>query len=407
MTARDQSTRNRRLVGIHGNVLLLGVVSFFNDAASEMIYPLLPLFLATVLGAGPAALGIIEGIAESTASFLKLASGFISDRVHRRKNWVVGGYILSNAARPLIGLTTIWTGVLALRFIDRIGKGVRTSPRDALIAESTPFEFRGKAFGFHRAADHAGAVVGPLIATLLLAVFMLDLKTVFLLSVIPGLITVAVLLIGVREIPIETRPAARHEPLKIRRAWREMPIPLRRFVRVLFLFTLGNSTDAFLLLKAQQLGVSVALIPVLWTALHIVKMGSSLPGGIASDRWGRKGVIVTGWMVYALTYAGFAIADAAWQAWALFAVYGLYFGLTEGAEKALIADLAPAHLRGSAFGLYHLMIGIGALPASLLFGWVWQVYGDAAAFSMGAFLALTAALLLGSVRWISTPGERR
>ena len=394
MTARDQSTRNRRLVGIHGNVLLLGVVSFFNDAASEMIYPLLPLFLATVLGAGPAALGIIEGIAESTASFLKLASGFISDRAHRRKSWVVGGYILSNAARPLIGLTTIWTGVLALRFFDRIGKGIRTSPRDALIAESTPLPYRGKAFGFHRAADHAGAVVGPLLATLLLVSFHLDLKTVFILSVIPGLLAVAVLSAGVKETPIETRQIAHHEPLQVRRVWREMPHPLRRFVLLLFLFTLGNSTDAFLLLKAQQLGVSVALIPVLWTVLHIVKMGSSLPGGIASDRWGRKGVIVTGWMVYALTYAGFAIADSTWQAWALFMIYGLYFGLTEGAEKALIADLAPAHLRGSAFGLYHLMIGIGALPASLLFGWVWQVYGDSTAFGMGATLAMAAGLLL-------------
>ncbi|MBI3610355.1 MAG: MFS transporter [Nitrospirae bacterium] len=394
MTALDHPKQNRWLIGIHGNVLLLGIVSFFNDAASEMIYPLLPVFLATVLGAGPAALGIIEGIAESTASLLKLASGFISDRVHRRKNWVVGGYVLSNAARPLIGLTTIWTGVLALRFIDRIGKGVRTSPRDALIAESTPIEYRGKAFGFHRAADHAGAVVGPLLATLLIVLFQYDLKTIFILSVIPGLLAVAVLSAGVKETPIEARPAARHEPLQIRRAWREMPIPLRRFVLLLFLFTLGNSTDAFLLLKAQRLGVSVAMIPILWTVLHIVKMGSSVPGGILSDRWDRKGVIVMGWIVYAATYAGFAIADSAWQAWALFMIYGLYFGLTEGAEKTLIADLAPAHLRGSAFGLYNLMIGIGALPASLLFGWVWQVYGDAAAFGMGASFALAASLFL-------------
>jgi MFS family permease len=394
MTAPDSPKKNRWLIGIHGNVLLLGIVSFFNDAASEMIYPLLPIFLSTVLGAGPAALGIIEGIAESTASLLKLASGFISDRVHRRKGWVVGGYLLSNIARPLIGLAAAWPGVLALRFIDRIGKGVRTSPRDALIAESTPLEYRGKAFGFHRAADHAGAVVGPLLATLLIGFFLFDLKTVFILSVIPGLITVAVLWTGVRETPAGARPAAHHEPLEIRRAWAEMPETLRRFVLILFLFTLGNSTDAFLLLKAQQLGVSIALIPILWTVLHLVKMGSSIPGGIASDRWGRKGVIVSGWIVYAATYAGFIFADSAWEAWALFMIYGLYFGLTEGTEKALITDLAPAHLRGSAFGLYHLMIGIGALPASLLFGWVWQGYGSAAAFSLGASFALAAALLL-------------
>jgi len=394
MVPRDRPEKNRWLIGIHGNVLLLGIVSFFNDAASEMIYPLLPVFLSTVLGAGPAALGIIEGIAESTASLLKLASGFISDRVHRRKGWVVGGYLLSNIARPLIGLAAVWPAVLALRFIDRIGKGVRTSPRDALIAESTPLEYRGKAFGFHRAADHAGAVVGPLLATFLLAFFLVALKTVFILSVIPGLLTVAILWTGIRETPAEARPPARHEPLRIHRAWREMPQTLRRFVLVLFLFTLGNSTDAFLLLKAQQLGVSVALIPILWTVLHLVKMGSSIPGGIASDRWGRKRVIVSGWIVYAATYAGFIFADSAWEAWVLFMIYGLYFGLTEGAEKALITDLAPAHLRGSAFGLYHLMIGIGALPASLLFGWVWQAYGAPAAFGMGASLALAAGLLL-------------
>jgi MFS family permease len=281
---RAEYRQNRWLIGLQANVLILGVVSLLNDAASEMIYPLLPVFLTAVLGAGPAALGIIEGVAESTAAFLKLASGFLSDRVHRRKNWVVGGYLLSNAARPLIGLAVSWPGVLVLRFIDRIGKGVRTSPRDALIAESTPLQYWGKAFGFHRAADHAGAVVGPLLATLLLVLVTTDLKTIFLLSVIPGLLAIAILSTGVKETPIEARSAVPREPLRIRQAWRGMPINLRRFVLILFLFTLGNSTDAFLLLKAQQLGVTVALIPILWVVLHIVKMASSIPGGIASDR---------------------------------------------------------------------------------------------------------------------------
>lgn len=389
-----ENTRSRWRIGLSPNVLLLGAVSFLNDAASEMIYPLLPVFLTSILGAGPAAIGIVEGIAESTASFLKLASGFISDRVHRRKNWVVGGYLLSNAARPLIGLAVSWPGVLVLRFIDRIGKGLRTSPRDALIAESTPPDYRGKAFGFHRAADHAGAVAGPLLATLFLDVFILNIKTVFLLSVIPGVITIGVLLAGVRETPTQARPSAPPEPLRIRQAWREMPGTLRHFVSILFLFTLGNSTDAFLLLKAQQLGVTVGLLPVLWVVLHVVKMASSVPGGVVSDRWGRKRVILMGWIVYAITYAGFMIAGSVWEAWALFAVYGLYFGLTEGVEKALIADLSPAHLRGSAFGLYNLMIGIGALPASLLFGWVWQSFGSPAAFGTGAAFALAASLLL-------------
>ena len=389
-----ENTPSRWRTGLSANVLLLGAVSFLNDSASEMIYPLLPVFLTSVLGAGPAALGVIEGIAESTASFLKLASGFISDRVHRRKNWVVGGYFLSNAARPMIGLAASWPAVLVLRFIDRIGKGLRTSPRDALIAESTPPDYRGKAFGFHRAADHAGAVAGPLLATLCLDVFIMNIKTVFLLSIVPGVITLGVLLAGIRETPTEARPSARPEPLRIRQAWREMPGTLRRFVLILFLFTLGNSTDAFLLLKAQQLGVHVAYLPLLWVVLHIVKMTSSVPGGAASDRWGRRRVIVAGWTVYAVTYAGFMISDSVWEAWGLFAVYGLYFGLTEGVEKALIADLALPHLRGSAFGLYNLMTGIGALPASLLFGWIWQSFGSAAAFGMGAAFALAASFWL-------------
>lgn len=388
------SRENQWFSGLGGTVLVLGVVSLCNDVASEMIYPLLPTFLTAGLGAGPAALGIIEGVAESTSSLLKLASGFLSDRVQRRKRWVVGGYVLSNAARPLIGLAPAWTGVLALRFVDRVGKGIRTSPRDALIAESTSPEFHGKAFGFHRAADHAGSVVGPLLATFLLISLHTDLRTVFLLSLIPGLLAVAILATGVRETRVSEASAVRQEPLKIHPAWREMPQTLRRYVFILFLFTLGNSSDAFLLLKAQHLGISVALIPVLWVVLHLVKMGSSLPAGMASDRWGRKGVILGGWVVYALTYVGFILAESAWHAWVLFVIYGLYFGLTEGVEKALIADLAPAHLRGSAFGFYHLTVGIGTLPASLLFGWIWQEFGDTAAFGMGATLALAAILLL-------------
>lgn len=389
-----RSRRNAWRIGLSANVLMLGAVSFLNDSASEMIYPLLPVFLTSVLGAGPAALGIVEGIAESAASFLKLASGFISDRVRRRKYWVVGGYFLSNTARPLIGLAGSWPGVLALRFIDRIGKGLRTSPRDALIAESTPSDYRGKAFGFHRAADHAGAVAGPLLAALLLDGFNLELKTIFLLSFIPGIFTLGVLLGGVRETPKSSQPSPRSEPLQIRQAWQEMPGPLRQFGLILFLFTLGNSTDAFLLLKARTLGISIGFLPLLWVVLHIVKMTSSVPGGVLSDRWGRKRVIMAGWTVYALTYGGFMLAHTVWEAWVLFAVYGLYFGLTEGVEKALIADLSPVRLRGSAFGLYNLMIGIGALPASLLFGWLWQTFGSGAAFGMGAAFALVASFLL-------------
>jgi len=382
--------------GLSRNVVILGLVSLLNDAASEMIYPLLPVFLTTVLGAGPAALGMIEGVAESTAAFLKLYSGYLSDRVRRRKTWVIAGYAISNVIRPLIALAGSWLQVLALRFTDRVGKGLRTSPRDALIADSTPPGSRGTAYGFHRAMDHAGAIVGPLVATALLLALKDDIPTVFLLSFIPGTLAVVLLVAGLREREAAPAPAAAGS-FSARTAWAGMPGGFRKYLLVLLLFTLGNSTDAFLLVRAQGLGVPVALLPAIWVALHAVKMAVSVPGGMLSDRQGRKAVIVAGWAVYAAVYAGFAVATAQWHAWALFAVYGVYFGLTEGVEKALVADLAPTHLRGSAFGLYHLTVGIGAFPASLLFGLLWQQLGPAAAFGFGAVLALLAGLLLAGL----------
>ena len=371
------------------NVVALAAVSFLTDASSEMIYPLLPLFLTGVLGAGATALGAIEGAAESTAAFLKLGSGWWSDRLRRRKPLVVLGYALATALRPLVGLARAPAQVLAIRLGDRVGKGIRTSPRDALIADSTPPETRGRAFGFQRAGDHAGAVVGPLVAFALLRWAGMPLREVFLWSAVPGVLSVLLLVVAVRETPraapersAATPAADLHAPLP-RRFW--------AVLAVILLFALGNSSDAFLLLRAAQLGVAAPLIPVLWALLHLVKALASTPGGALSDRLGRKPLLIAGWALYALVYLGLGAARAEWQVWALFAAYGVHFGLTEGVEKALVADLVPAARRGTAFGWYNLTLGLGALPAALLFGFVWDRAGAPAAFGLGAALALAAA----------------
>jgi MFS family permease len=382
-------------------VIALGAVSLLTDASSEMIYPLLPIFLSSVLGAGPLAIGAIEGLAESVAALLKLLSGWWSDRLPRRKPLVVAGYGIASVVRPLVGLAQSVPQVLAIRVVDRVGKGIRGAPRDALIADAVDPSTRGRAFGFHRAADHAGAVIGPLVAWALLGWGGLSLRTVFLLAGLPAALAVITLVIGVRESP-RTRPGPGPRP-----GLRDGGFSgrFRAYLLVLLLFTLGNSTDALLILRASDLGVSAALVPVLWAMLHVVKSVSSTPGGVLSDRLGRRPLIIGGWLVYAVVYLGFAIASAEWHAWALFAVYGTYFGLTEGVEKALVADLVPADRRGTAFGWYNLTIGLAAFPASLLFGAVWQAFGAPVAFSMGATLAVMAAAGLAVVLRGVAPGQ--
>ncbi|MEO7770107.1 MAG: MFS transporter [Gemmatimonadaceae bacterium] len=363
-------------------------MSFLTDVSSEMIYPLLPVFLTTVLGANASFIGAIEGAAETTAALLKLASGWWSDRVRKRKPLVVLGYGIASLMRPLVAIAQSATQVLLIRVADRVGKGIRNAPRDALIAESVDPSIRGRAFGVHRTGDNLGGVLGPLIAFAALTWHWADMRTVFWLAAIPGVLSVLVVIFFVREIP---RPA-----LAPTTGAPDLTQPLgARFWRVLgviLLFTLGNSTDAFLLLRANQLGVPVALAPILWAALHVVKSAASAPGGILSDRIGRRPTLIAGWLLYAAVYFGFAHATAAWQAWALFGVYGVFFGLTEGSERALIADLVGAERRGTAFGWYNLAIGIGALPASLLFGYVWDHGGAPTAFVMGAAFALAAAV---------------
>lgn len=372
------------------NVIALGAVSFLTDVSSEMIYPLLPVFLTATLGADAAFVGAIEGAAETTAALLKLASGWWSDKVRRRKPLVVIGYGIASVARPLVAIAQSAAQVLAIRVSDRVGKGIRNAPRDALIAESVDPSIRGRAFGFHRAMDNAGGVLGPLIAFAVLTWHFAALRTVFWLAAIPALLSVLVLVVFVRDVPRTVgaaTPASQGLDLT-----RPMGARFWKVLGVIFLFTLGNSTDAFLLLRANQLGVPVALAPILWAALHVVKTASNVPGGALSDRVGRRPTLIAGWLLYALVYFGFARASEAWQAWALFAVYGLFFGLTEGSERALVADMVSIDRRGTAFGWYNLAIGLGALPASLLFGFVWDRAGAPVAFVMGASLALAAAV---------------
>lgn len=393
-------TRWRVMRGLPQTVIALGVVSFLTDLSSEMIYPLLPVFLVDVLGAGALALGTIEGVAESTAALLKVASGWWADRMERRKPLVVAGYGLSGTVRPLIGLATVWPVVVVLRFADRVGKGVRTSPRDALIADVTDPGRRGAAYGLHRAMDHAGAVAGPLLAAGLLLIPGVTLRAVFLLAAIPAALVMLVLITKVREAPGE---ALGGDPApSLREGYTQMGPSFRRLLGALIVFTLGNSTDAFLLLRLTDAGFTVEAIALLWALHNLVKMGANLVGGQLADRVDRRSLVIAGWMVYAAIYLGFGVTSQSLLLVALFLGYGTYFGLTEPVERSWVAALAPAGSRGAAFGLYHGAIGITALPASLLFGAVYAAAGPAAAFAMGAGLAVIAAMLLLRVPGVTT-----
>jgi len=379
----------KTFLGLSKNVRNLGWVSFFNDVSSEMIYPLLPLFLTQVLGAGVLFVGLIEGIAESVSSFLKLFSGWLSDRFQKRKGIIFFGYSLASITRPMMGWAASSAHVLFLRFFDRVGKGVRASPRDALISQSCNEEDRGKAFGFQRMMDHAGAMAGPLIASLLMVVLTKDLRVIFYLSAIPAFLCLWVLFRGVTDVTqnrMSTSPT-------LRLHWNIWDKKFKYFLLIITLFTLGNSSDAFLLLLAKDLGLDIVLIPILWFFLHLSKTIFSIPGGSLSDRIGRRKVMILAWTVYGLVYLGFAFASKVYHIWFLFLIYGLFFGLSEGTERAWVADLVEESKRGTAYGVYNFFIGMATLPASLLMGLIWKTVGTKWAFSFGAGMALIAALL--------------
>jgi MFS family permease len=384
----QQGRNDRPPVWRQRNVLALGVVSLLTDAASEMVLPLLPAFLTTVLGAGARMLGWIEGMAELVASVLKLLSGRWADRTGRNRPFVVAGYGLASVVRPLVGLATAPWHVLAVRVTDRVGKGLRTSPRDALLAASVPAAQRGAAFGFHRAMDHAGAFIGPLVAFLILTAWTEDLRVLFLMSAVPSALVLLVVIAGVRDRPAE--PAAATRPVDESRSQRS----LVGFLVPLGLFNLGRVGDVFLMLKAGATHAPLYSLPLLWMALHLVKAVTSLQGGRLADRWGSRPTVAVGWLVAVVAYVGFAFAETQAALWGLFLVYGAHQGLSEAAEKSLVAGLARAPRRGTGFGWYHLTLGLLSLAGYLLFGHLWDAFGGRTAFLTSAVLGAAGLTLL-------------
>lgn len=377
-------------------VIVLGLVSFCNDLASEMVIPLIPILLAGVLGAGPVALGAVEGVADAVAALLKLWSGRRSDRLGgRRKGLALAGYLLSNSARPLLGLAGSWAGVLLLRAVDRVGKGLRSAPRDALVADSTPPGIRGYAYGFHRALDNGGAVAGSLAAALLVGWAADSLREVILWSALPGFAALALLALGVKA-PRAAAPArATPPPLD----WRGLSAPMRRYLLVLGLFAFARASETFIVLRGHELGMGVVQLLLLWAALNLAKAATSTRGGLLADRLGKERMILVSWASHAVAFALLSQVSHGAGLWGVIVAYGLFIGLSEGPERALISELAGPREQGTAFGWYHLMLGIAAIPGGLAFGALWHYLGAAAAFAYAGALALLAAGLLHFWAW--------
>jgi MFS family permease len=412
----DPSSETKSTSRIHPNIWILSAGSFLTDVSSEMIANLLPLFLFSVLGVRTSFIGLIDGIAETTASLTKIYSGRLSDRLGARKPLTVAGYALSTLAKPFLYFASTWIWVLGVRFADRLGKGIRTAPRDALLASSAPAGQRGYAFGLHRAADTAGAFTGLAIAGLVIwrsqagnALLTREtFRIIVLASIIPSVLAVLILLLGLREVAKgqpddqhkpETVPDAKQTPAGS--AWRSLDRRFIAFLGVMLLFTLGNSSDSFIILRAQERGLNVLQVIGMLLTFNAIYSVLSGPGGALSDRVGRRRLLLTGWGIYSLVYLGLATARSGWQVWVLFGVYGVFYAMTEGVAKALVADLVQASQRGTAYGLFNAAIGLTALPASLIAGLLWQGagawkgFGPAAPFIFGALMSLAACLLLG------------
>jgi MFS family permease len=382
-------SNNKIYFGFGKNVFVAGLVSFFMDVSSEMIYPLVPLFLSNVLGVNKSIIGLIEGIAESTASLLKVFSGWFSDRIGNRKWLMAAGYGISTLSRPIVALASGWQHVMGSRFIDRFGKGIRTAPRDAIIAESSEKSHLGRAFGFHRAMDTMGAVVGPALAFFLLGLFSNNYRWVFWLSMIPGAIAVLLIIFFITEKKKISIPHSERPKLTLKHFdWK-----FKFFVAIATLFAIGNSSDVFLILRAQQIGIPNLMIPVVYLVFNLVYSLSAIPAGIAADRFGSKRVILLGFILFAILYYGFAIAKDSTAIWVLFGFYGLFMGLTEGIQKAFLATIIPPDFKATAFGVYNTAVGIAMFPASLIGGWLWDKISPSATFYFGSITAALSAVL--------------
>jgi MFS family permease len=386
--------RPKRFFGLSRNVFVFGFVSLLNDLSSEITIRTLPLFLANVLGVKTSIIGLIEGIADSTSTLLKMVSGWLSDKFQKRKPLVLAGYALSSFSKPLFYFAMTWPFVLLLRFLDRVGKGIRTSPRDALIADSTDLEHQGRAFGYNRAMDPVGAVFGLLAAAAFVTLAGLGTavltrstyQTLVLIAAVPASISVLLIIFFIKDQPPQT---VKHD--RPRLSLKGFDRRFKIFLAINVVFTLGNSSDAFLILRSQQLGLSLIEIFIMLAMFNLTTSLVSFPAGVLSDKIGRHKVIIAGWLIYGLIYLGFAVARSGWQVWVLFTLYGFYYGATEGVAKALVADVVPhSDKRGTAYGLYNAAVGVSAFPASLIAGVLWQSIGPAAPFLFGSVLALGA-----------------
>lgn len=386
---RPSLKKEKNYFGFGKNVFFTGLVSFFMDVSSEMVYPLVPLFLANVLGVNMSMIGLIEGVAESTASLLKVFSGWFSDRIGQRKSLMLAGYAIATLSRPILALAGSGQQVLMSRFTDRVGKGVRTAPRDAIIAESVESTHLGRAFSFHRAMDTFGAVAGPAITFTLLGFFNNDYRWIFWISMAPGVIAVILIILFVQE--KKRQPKSEIERPKL--TFNHFDWKMKFFIVIATLFALGNSSDAFLILRAQQVGIPALTIPVVYLVFNLVYSLSAIPAGMAADRFGRKKIILLGFVLFAGLYYGFAVAKSVSAIWALFGLYGLFMGFTEGIQKAFLATIIPPDFKATAFGVYAAAVGLAMLPASLVAGWLWDHVSPAATFYFGAATATLSAVL--------------